>query len=103
MYKVKELSSCSPIFQFLKRSLLESRARHRKRLNSTQICAAPEIVVERIEEVLNPRLLEKYALELQHMTGLSRAGSSKNIAVDHAIALEPTYGVDLNEVLLYHG
>lgn len=104
-YRTTALSASDPRRILLERSVLASRAQHRNKPGSKKWCALPDIVVNRIEEVFNPRLLEKYTLELQHLQGLSRDGSS---SIDcqlpnHVIKLEPSFGVNLNEFFLYHG
>ena len=64
-------------------------------------CAAPKLVVDRIERILNPRLQAKYVSELQDLAGLCERRTTP-IDVD-AIRVDSFEGLRLNEFLLFHG
>lgn len=102
-YGLSELDKASPIFEFLKSKILASLVQHRRSYGDTHWCPAPQIEVQRIERVFNPRLLDEYAVAQNRVMGLSRNGATKNVSMDHGIVLDPAYGVNLNEALLFHG
>lgn len=102
-YQIKSVDASHLIYSYLEQGLRDSLQGHRGCLRDPSICPPPLLHVEKIEEVFNPRLLEKYMLELQQMNGLHRFGCSQNICMLGHAKLEPTFDSDLNEVLLYHG
>mmetsp|Transcript_140761 Transcript_140761/g.449978 ORF Transcript_140761/g.449978 Transcript_140761/m.449978 type:complete len:599 (+) Transcript_140761:45-1841(+) len=102
-YRVSDMDSSCHVAIILESLVLTSLTSHRLRLGSMKMCESPRILVEKIEQVFNPRLLEKYILELQHMTGLSRGGCETVLPPDHPLLLEPACGVQMNECLLFHG
>eukprot|EP00930_Biecheleria_cincta_P054885 TRINITY_DN41274_c0_g1_i1.p1 TRINITY_DN41274_c0_g1~~TRINITY_DN41274_c0_g1_i1.p1 ORF type:complete len:484 (+),score=57.88 TRINITY_DN41274_c0_g1_i1:58-1509(+) len=102
-YAIRRLDNADPVYCFLEKRLQASLVKHRASLQNSNWQPAPKLIVESIEEVFNPRLIERYILELQHMTGLSRAGASPNIATENGIRLLPAERTNLNEFLFYHG
>jgi len=101
-YRLSEIPKASCYFVALESYVLASLESHRASLGSTDRAPPPEIVFTSIQSVFNPRLLEKFTLELQHMSGLNRKACPP-VKMTTGMALDPTFGESLNEVLLYHG
>eukprot|EP00931_Biecheleriopsis_adriatica_P018379 TRINITY_DN12903_c0_g1_i2.p1 TRINITY_DN12903_c0_g1~~TRINITY_DN12903_c0_g1_i2.p1 ORF type:complete len:516 (-),score=53.35 TRINITY_DN12903_c0_g1_i2:177-1724(-) len=102
-YRISALDQADPIYRFLVERVQSSLVEHRAAIRDNTRMPAPKLTVESIEEVFNPRLIEKYTLELQHMTGLSRSGASQDIVSEHGVRLLPGERTELNEFLLFHG
>lgn len=102
-YRVTALGNTDPTYVFLGQKIQSSLAGHRAGIKDKSRMPAPLLEVDAIEEVFTPRLIEKYTLELQHITGLSRSGASEDISMEHGVRLLPAKRTELNEFLLFHG
>ena len=101
-----QLGDGDPTRALLVREFLKSRTRHRGPRQGDPHRSVPLFEVQRVEQLFNPRLQEKYLAELQDVAGLCerRVGPLPDIdARCTRIDVEAFPGLKLNERLLYHG
>ena len=97
------LAGDHPVVQCLTHRVQTRVAAHRPRSSSAH-CSPPLLEVVRVEQIFNPRLQEKYLSELQDCAGLCEQRLTHRLEdlVD-APRVQSVEGLDLNEVMLFHG
>ena len=102
-----ELADDDPTRAHLIVEFLKSCTRHRGPRQGDPHRGVPLFKVQRVEQLHNPRLQEKYMAELQDIAGLCLQRVKKlpeiNAARHTLINVETFQGLKLNERLLYHG
>ena len=102
-----ELADDDPTRAHLIVEFLKSCTRHRGPRQGDPHRGVPLFKVQRVEQLHNPRLQEKYMAELQDIAGLCEQRVKKLPEIDAArhtlINVETFQGLKLNERLLYHG
>ena len=102
-----ELADDDPTRAHLIAEFLKSCTRHRGPRQGDPYRGVPMFEVQRVEQLHNPRLQEKYMAELQDIAGLCEQRVKKLPEMDAArhtlINVETFQGLKLNERLLYHG
>ena len=102
-----KLADDDPTRAHLIAEFLKSRTRHRGPGQGDPHRGVPMFEVQRVEQLHNPRLQEKYMAELQDIAGLCEQRVKKlpeiNAARHTLINVETFQGLKLNERLLYHG
>ena len=92
---------------YLVGEFLKSRTRHRGPRQGDPHRATPLFEVQRVEQLVNPRLQDKYLAELQDIAGLCERRVRALPAIDPArhacMPVETHPGLNLNERLLFHG
>jgi hypothetical protein len=97
------LAGDHPVVQCLTHRVQTRVAAHRPRPSSAHR-PPPRLEIVRVEQIFNPRLQEKYLSELQDCAGLCEQSVTHRLEdlVD-APRVQSVEGLDLNEVMLFHG
>ena len=99
--RIEELPTSDPRHKIICDQLHRTVTRHRGPARGDPHREPPKFVVKRVNNILNPRLQEKYLVEVQDLVGLCESHCSP-CPLD-AISVQTFSGKDMNEYLLFHG
>lgn len=106
-YGIEQLPPDDFRFTFFAKLVCGTCASHRKDLRSADFAPAPKLAVQRVDIVMNPRLIKSYHTKMEDIEGLRRQDCGPIPAIEHlkisARSGSARLGSDLNEHFLFHG
>ena len=98
----QKLDADDPIYAHLKEWFEQRVVMHRGPKQGDPHREAPKLRVRRIEQIFSRRLQDKYLAAVQDEVGLCNQRATP-LQVDGGIKVQSFHGIDVNEVLLFHG
>ena len=103
----KQLLPTDAKFLFASRLVQSSVARHRVQLGSDRYAPSPHLRVLRVEQIVNPRLLNRYLGGLEDLEGLHQGVGCTPIQALGSLKIHQSSlelgALDLNEHFAFHG